>query len=597
MDESSSQALLLPNGNYEATAFVNKFLSTMLKWVLKFVMWAAFITWLLIIFIYPLQSVETLVTDWTDKIRDSFLGYTGSVFLLFSGPVIIIALLSVVYLNLSSGEGEIQEITGPKRPSYRMWTFPVLVEGPLGVVSAAELVGILLFAVYILWVAGVYAVQKLSIIFVNTEFTTLLKWSWFFRMTARGFGLVGAFCLSFMFIPVSRGSVLLRLLNIPFEHAIRYHIWLGHLCMCLFTLHGSFYFIGWIMSGEIPSELISWTPTDGANLAGIINIFFGWSIWITSLPFVRPKNFELFYYTHHLYIIFIIFFAMHVGNFFFCIAAGSIFLFMIDRFLRFCQSRKTVDIVSTTYFPCGVVELVLSRPECLNYNALSAVFLRFRGISFMQWHPFSVSSSPLNGKNCISILIKACGDWTSRLKDHISEENEEQEQLNLHHSSKLTASIEGPYGHELPYQLEYENLVLVAGGIGISPFIAILSDVIYRIKQGKPCLPRNIILVWTMKRSNELSILSTIGMESIRSLPFDKLHLEMLIYVTQQLETVLENEIFGSISKLSGYVDVGVIVCGPPTLEASVATECRSLNMSRKSNDPIFHFNSNSFSL
>ena len=112
----------------------------------------------------------------------------------------------------------------------------------------------------------------------------------------------------------------------------------------------------------IDMQLISWTSTDCANLAGVINICFGWLIWITSLPSVRPKNFELFYYTHHLYIIFVIFFAMHVGNFSFCIAAGSIFLFMIDRFLRFCQSQRSVDVISTTYFPCGVMELVLSRP-------------------------------------------------------------------------------------------------------------------------------------------------------------------------------------------------------------------------------------------
>ena len=48
---------------------------------------------------------------------------------------------------------------------------------------------------------------------------------------------------------------------------------------------------------------------------------------------------------------------------------------------------------------------------------------------------------------------------------------------------------------------------------------------IHRNKQGKPCLLKNIILVWTMKRSNELSLLSKIDMESIHQPPFDKLHL------------------------------------------------------------------------
>ncbi|GMP63517.1 hypothetical protein CsSME_00025167 [Camellia sinensis var. sinensis] len=58
-------------------------------------------------------------------------------------------------------------------------------------------------------------------------------------------------------------------------------------------------------------------------------------------------------------------------------------------------------------------------------------------------------------------------------------------------------------------------------------------------------------------------------------------------------------EIFGSISERWGHVDVGVIVCGPPTLQKIVAKECRSQNFSSRgcNNHPIFHFNSHSFEL
>lgn len=47
---------------------------------------------------------------------------------------------------------------------YRLWTFPVLVDGPFGVVSAAELIGILLFCGYVLWSLAVYVVQSQSMI-------------------------------------------------------------------------------------------------------------------------------------------------------------------------------------------------------------------------------------------------------------------------------------------------------------------------------------------------------------------------------------------------------------------------------------------------
>lgn len=70
-------------------------------------------------------------------------------------------------------------------------------------------------------------------------------------------GSIGLFCLGFLFVPISRGSVLLRLIDIPFEHATRYHVWLGHLTMLIFTLHGLAYVVGWYMQGRCIQQVIS----------------------------------------------------------------------------------------------------------------------------------------------------------------------------------------------------------------------------------------------------------------------------------------------------------------------------------------------------
>jgi hypothetical protein len=109
-------------------------------------------------------------------------------------------------------------------------------------------------------------------------------------------------------------------------------------------------------------KIIEWKSDGGANFAGVICYVFGLLIWVTTLPPVRKRYFELFFYTHQLYILFVIFMALHIGDTNFSKAAGGIFLFMLDRFLRFCQSRKTVNVISTTSFPCGTVKLVLSKP-------------------------------------------------------------------------------------------------------------------------------------------------------------------------------------------------------------------------------------------
>ncbi|KDP43661.1 hypothetical protein JCGZ_24119 [Jatropha curcas] len=284
-------------------------------------------------------------------------------------------------------------------------------------------------------------------------------------MSARGFGLAGIFCLAFLFIPLARSSLLLCLVNIPSQRAIRYHIWLGHLRMLLFTFHGLIY-----------------------------------------------------------------------------------------------------------------------------YNAFSSLLLGIPQLSLLQSHPFSVSSSPLDGKNRISLLIKAAGDWTNGLNDNVETNN------------KIRASVEGPYGNRLPYHLMYEILVLVAGGIGISPFIAVLSDVIHRLLLlacmvgGVVIFGGAVVALWHIWEKRNLVKING-GQGNEHTVNEDSFLENLAGSTTVQYGSRPDfKEIFGSISRLWGDVDVGVIVCGPPNLESSVAAECRSINMGRKSDDPVFHFNSHSFS-
>ena len=92
----------------------------------------------------------------------------------------------------------------------------------------------------------------------------------------------------------------------------------------------------------------------------------------------------------------------------------------------------------------------------LSYNALSWIYIQIRELSWLQWHPFSVSSSPLDGKHHLAVLVKVLGDWTEKLQRHMVHDTKEglqQDLLLLPHSNSIKASVEGPYGHESPYHL------------------------------------------------------------------------------------------------------------------------------------------------
>ncbi|XP_042382312.1 ferric reduction oxidase 7, chloroplastic-like isoform X1 [Zingiber officinale] len=720
---------LVDHGGSKPTSF----LRSLARLLLKSLMWLIFILWVVVIFFFPTHTVMGLFSRWAKLTESTLFGITGSIFLGFSGPILVITLLAFVYIiAFPRCQFEYAKNSG-KLPRFRLWTFPVIVDGPFGVVSAAEFIGVLLFSIYILWTVTARIIENQSTVSM-LPLPSNEKLYFFLEITGAQFGSIGLFCLVFLFLPVARGSILLRLIDIPFEHATRYHVWLGHLTMVIFTIHGLLYVAAWALQGRLLQQLLEWKEVGVANLPGVISLLAGLFMWVTSFHPVRKNYFELFFYTHQLYVIFVIFLALHVGDFVFSIAAAAIFLFVLDRFLRFCQSRTNVDVLSAVCRPCGTVELVFSKPASLRYNALSFIFLQVRELSWLQWHPFSVSSSPMDGSYHLSILIKVLGEWTDKLCCLITDSPEQQESNINSKANKITASIEGPYGHEVPYHLMYKNLILVAGGIGITPFLAIISDICRRINEGKPCLPQNVLVIWSVKKSKELSLLSVLNEQCISSSCFDKLHLDLLAYVTQESEPPLEEGnlvhedvkpasiftingksmsclvgtgntfcsaiyyavstlgfillfglvekyyigpfgiyawwyrgllftlcmvagavVFGGIvlflwnhwEKNSGnakwiekdenksvlhneestlphvdftsmlspqygrrpdfhdlfslfvkekeFIDVGVIVCGPPGLQTSVAKEVRSLNIKRKRNQAVFHFNSHSF--
>lgn len=79
-----------------------------------------------------------------------------------------------------------------------------------------------------------------------------------------------------------------------------------------------------------------------------------------------------------------------------------------------------------------------------------------KNISLLQWHPFSVSSSPLDGKYHLEVLIKTVGEWTTKLRETVSKNSAEDSDIQLPHAPyQIMASVEGPYGHESPYYLRF----------------------------------------------------------------------------------------------------------------------------------------------
>lgn len=119
--------------------------------------------------------------------------------------------------------------------------------------------------------------------------------------------------------------------------------------------------------------MVKWDKTGVANVAGEIALVAGLAMWVTTFPRIRRKMFELFFYTHHLYIVFMVFFVFHVGISYSCMMLPGFYLFLVDRFLRFLQSRRGVRLVSARVLPCEAVELNFSKSRGKNICSCASV--------------------------------------------------------------------------------------------------------------------------------------------------------------------------------------------------------------------------------
>lgn len=366
----------------------------------------------------------------------------------------------------------------------------------MGFVSAAELLSIVIFV-------GLMGLTLYS--YVPTEFSRIypnIGSQYQLEKFGTRLGYIGNLCLAVMFLPVTRGLDLLQMTGLHYEISVKYHIWLANTMMVFYTLHGVCFSVLWGSTNSLLKELTRWDRTGRAVLPGVIALISGMIMWLTSIKPIRRKFFELFYYTHHLYVVFIVFSALHTNDRYFCTVLSGIFLFLLDRFLRFLQSRRSVQILSARILPCKAVELTLSRHSGLQYISTSVIMLKIPVISRLQWHPFSITSSSSADKDRISVMIKCQGEWTERLYNFIH-----ASYLSKIKAVSLSAAVEGPYGPDSSYFLRYDSLLLIAGGIGVTPFFSILQEM---MSQKLNCTPR-VLLIVVVKKREDLSMLNLIS--------------------------------------------------------------------------------------
>ncbi|XP_071942541.1 NADPH oxidase 5-like [Antedon mediterranea] len=169
-------------------------------------------------------------------------------------------------------------------------------------------------------------------------------------------------------------------------------------------------------------------------------------IVICSMPFVRRGGyFQVFYWTHLLYVAFWTLLLIHGPRFFYFFALPG-FIFIIEKITNtklFKQAQfGSTYVEDVKLFPSGVTQLVMTRPPRFHFKAGDYIFLQIPAIAQYEWHPFTISSPP-EQTGTLSVHVRSAGNWTCRLysffEQRIKEEKEAARQAhrkNVCHSNR-----------------------------------------------------------------------------------------------------------------------------------------------------------------
>ncbi|XP_057993638.1 respiratory burst oxidase homolog protein A-like isoform X2 [Hevea brasiliensis] len=236
-------------------------------------------------------------------------------------------------------------------------------------------------------------------------------------------------------------------------------------------------------------------------------------------PFDRLTGFNAFWYSHHLFVLVYILLVIH-GVFLYLVhrwyqkttwmyLAVPVLLYAGERALRFFRSGfYTVQLQKVAIYPGNVLTLQMSKPSQFRYKSGQYMFVQCPAVSPFEWHPFSITSAP--GDDYLSVHIRQLGDWTQELKRVFSEACErpvagKSGLLRADETTKKSLPkllIDGPYGAPAQDYRNYDVLLLVGLGIGATPFISILKDLLNNIVK----MEEQADLGSDISRSSDLSV-------------------------------------------------------------------------------------------
>jgi predicted ferric reductase/Ca2+-binding EF-hand superfamily protein len=254
---------------------------------------------------------------------------------------------------------------------------------------------------------------------------------------------------------------------VPVDSANTFHRIVGHTLFALGAAHATAFVLAYA-SGHASSPLFRLAETQ-RGLTGTLLLAVFAVMWFFSLAFVRrSRHFELFYFTHLLYVAWFVLAIVHAPSF--LVLAGIALLgFLVEQILRLRRRGVAASVVSSQALRSGVTRLELEKPQGFRSGPGDYVFLRVPAIARREWHPFTISSAP--ERDSLTFHIRSLGNWTRALRQRVEASPD---------AEGLVAYVDGPYTSPTAPIFESRFAVLIGAGIGVTPFASVLESLVLR---------------------------------------------------------------------------------------------------------------------
>ncbi|GAA5928689.1 ferric reductase family protein [Sporobolomyces koalae] len=369
------------------------------------------------------------------------------------------------------------------------------------------------------------------------------------RAFSRRCGRVAIANFPILYCFAGRNNVIATLTGISYQELRFYHILIGGIVFLESWIHTWVYLAHyWIYQ---PAEVLREEYSELYFKMGIVAIVFMLTNCVFGLKWIRRRSYEIFLTLH------IVGGALILAGMWYhrpinqpwVYAAAAVWVF--ERLVRLgwhvssiVNSRLIVRkplIQAKASVVAGAIKLTVPFPGG-DWQAGQHAYLTFWGSQFLRspWflgqpHPFSISNVPIptaGQDQALRFVLRVHKGITKVLARQIEQKCKATGQSEV----PITVGLEGPHGWA-PEVEEFDSVLLVAGGSGITHPLSVLADACQKASQGSLRTSR-VKLVWALHRSAQLEwIRETI--EEAHSLAAQaNVKLDVEIYITRSEDAI-----------------------------------------------------------